>query len=72
VSESWTKLHTLDLNEGASRFHGLVRSGELLMDTYQHELISLESKHGIDTILLDTRGISFSDCGGESQPILSI
>ncbi|XP_030462549.1 F-box/kelch-repeat protein At3g23880-like [Syzygium oleosum] len=40
VPKSWTKLHTLYLDEGVSRFHGFTRRGELLMETWQHELIS--------------------------------
>ncbi|XP_030462546.1 F-box/kelch-repeat protein At3g06240-like [Syzygium oleosum] len=55
VAESWTKLHTLDLNEGVSRFHGFTWSGELLMDTYQCELISWNPSMGL-TRLLSTLG----------------
>ncbi|XP_039169646.1 F-box protein CPR1 [Eucalyptus grandis] len=51
VPDSWTKLHTLDLNEGVSRFHGFTRSGELLMQTYQHELISWDPSVGLTRLL---------------------
>ncbi|XP_030462547.1 F-box/kelch-repeat protein At3g23880-like [Syzygium oleosum] len=51
VPESWTKLHTLDLNEGVSRFHGFTRSSELLMEMYQHELISWNPSVGLTRLL---------------------
>ncbi|KAF7846877.1 hypothetical protein BT93_L3630 [Corymbia citriodora subsp. variegata] len=51
VPNSWTKLHTLDLDEGVSRFHGFMRSGELLMQTYQHVLISWDSSMGLTQLL---------------------
>ncbi|KAF8029783.1 hypothetical protein BT93_E2267 [Corymbia citriodora subsp. variegata] len=47
VPDYWTKLHTLDLDQGVSRFHGFMRSGELLMQTYQHELISWDPSVGL-------------------------
>ncbi|KAF8011761.1 hypothetical protein BT93_I0026 [Corymbia citriodora subsp. variegata] len=47
VPKSWTKLHTLDLDEGVSKFHGFTRSGELLMETCQHELILWNPSMGL-------------------------
>ncbi|KAF8011755.1 hypothetical protein BT93_I0020 [Corymbia citriodora subsp. variegata] len=55
VPESWIKLHTLDLGGGVSRFNGFTRSGELLMDTFQHELILWNPSMG-PTRLLQTLG----------------
>ncbi|KAF8029762.1 hypothetical protein BT93_E2252 [Corymbia citriodora subsp. variegata] len=51
VPDYWTKLHTLDLDEGVSRFHGFMRSGELLLQTYQHELISWDPSMGLTRLL---------------------
>ncbi|KAF7849450.1 hypothetical protein BT93_L0785 [Corymbia citriodora subsp. variegata] len=51
MPDSWTKLHTLDLDEGVSRFHGFTRRGELLMQTYQHELISWDPSVGLARLL---------------------
>ncbi|KAF8029717.1 hypothetical protein BT93_E2216 [Corymbia citriodora subsp. variegata] len=51
VPDSWTKVHTLDLDEGVSRFHGFTRRGELLMQTYQHELISWDPSVGLTRLL---------------------
>ncbi|KAF8029755.1 hypothetical protein BT93_E2245 [Corymbia citriodora subsp. variegata] len=51
VPDSWTKLHTLDLDEEVSRFHGFTRRGELLMQTYQHELISWDPSVGLTRLL---------------------
>ncbi|KAF8029728.1 hypothetical protein BT93_E2222 [Corymbia citriodora subsp. variegata] len=44
-------LHTLDLDEGVSRFHGFTRRGELLMQTYQHELILWDPSVGLTRLL---------------------